>query len=119
MLSKAFLAHAGIVGFVLLVFLHLVSTETSISIQDASVSSFATTVSLVIACVGMGLLMTNTHFSRPVCAVVSLGFWFAVLWIGVMVSLKVGVGLGLVAVWMRQSLLLFPPRKLHLSNNLF
>eukprot|EP00035_Acanthoeca_spectabilis_P019511 m.427136 g.427136 ORF g.427136 m.427136 type:complete len:360 (-) comp16864_c3_seq9:8786-9865(-) len=158
----------GLVGFVLLVFLHLASTEASISVQDA-VASFSivcnpltgverlvdeqaipgftndtgfsqplsstlgflnhsaqcqpaseidaligngfdgtTAVSLVIAFVGMGLLMTNTHFSRPVCAVVSLGFWLAVLWIGVMVSLEVGVGLSLVAVWTRRTLMLFP-----------
>ncbi len=177
MLSKTFIVPPG-VGLVLLVFLHLASTEASISVQDA-VSSFSTVckpltgferfvdeqavlgvandtafsqqssfelefsndsynvanlpedvshfgngfdgttaVSLVIAFVGMGLLMTNTHFSRPVCAVVSLGFWLAVLWIGVILSPTVGVGLGLVAFWMRGSWLLFP-RKLHLSHNHF
>ena len=65
------------------------------------------TVSLVIAFVAMGLLMTNTHFSRPVCAVVSHGFWLAVLWIGVMLSPMVGVALAVVAFWKRGSWLLF------------
>ena len=165
--------HPGVVGFVLLVFLHLASGEASISVQDA-VSSFSTVckpltsvdglerfvdeqvvpglandtfsqpssfelgsfndgdkvsklpedvplfgngfdgttvVSLVIALVGMGLLLTNTHFSRPVCAVISLAFWIAVLWVGVMLSLEVGVGLGLFAFWKSRSWLLFPKKK--------
>ena len=168
MLSKTFIVPPGLVGFVLLVFLHLASGKTSILAQDA-VASFSilckpltaferlvdeqaipdiandtafsqplsfglessndsdkvakslevasllrigfygiNVASLVIAFLGMGLLMTNTHFSRPVCAVVSLGFWLAVLWIGMMLWPTGGVGLSLVAIWMRKSWVLFP-----------
>ena len=75
-----------------------------------SVDGIITNVSLIIALVGVVMLMCDIHFSRPVCAVVSLGFWLAVLWIGVMLSPTVGVGLGLVASWMRKSWVLFPEK---------
>jgi hypothetical protein len=62
------------------------------------------------ALVGVGLLVTDTHFWRPVCAALSLNYWCAAAWIASAVSWEVGVALTALALWTRGSVLLFMDR---------
>ena len=58
--------------------------------------------------VGLYWLAADRHFWRPVCAALSLNFWFATAWITWTVSPKIGAALALAALAFRDSGLLFP-----------
>jgi hypothetical protein len=63
------------------------------------------------AITGVGLLVADTHFWWPVCAALSLNYWCAAAFIAAAVSWDVGLALVVLAVGMRESVLLFmdPP----------
>jgi hypothetical protein len=60
------------------------------------------------AIIGIGLLVTDTHFRWSVCLVLSLNFWCATAWIASVVSWELGVVIVSAAVLMRGSAMLFP-----------
>lgn len=57
---------------------------------------------------GVWMLATDRHFWWPVCAVLSLNYWFAAAWIGWTASPGVGVVLAALAAVVRGSAMLFP-----------
>ena len=70
--------------------------------------AIANVAALLVACVGLVLLVVNWHFGLRVCIAMSLAYWCSALWIGWTMSPRVGVALGVLAVVIRWSLLLFP-----------
>ena len=69
--------------------------------------AIANVAALFTACVGLIMLVANWHFGLLVCAALSLPYWCSALWIGWTMSPLVGVALGVLAVAMRRSFLLF------------
>ena len=67
-----------------------------------------TVIAVTTILVGMFLLLADLHFSRPICATLSLLFFVSLGWVAVMLSWLVGIGLAVVAIVMRRSWLLFP-----------
>lgn len=63
---------------------------------------------IITSCVGVFLLACRRHFWRPMCYTLSMAYWCSALWIAWTCSAVVGVGLGVAAVAIRRSLLLFP-----------
>jgi hypothetical protein len=57
---------------------------------------------------GVYMLWTDLHFSCFVCAALSVNYWCAVAWVSCAVSADIAVMLGLLAITMRGSVLLFP-----------
>ena len=63
---------------------------------------------LFVACVGLVMLVVNWHFGLRVCVAMSLAYWCSALWIGWTMSPLGGVALGVIAVTVRCSVVLFP-----------
>ena len=59
---------------------------------------------------GIGMLISEKHYSAPVCLALSLNFWFATAWITFSTSLRIGSALLGLAVALRRSLWLFGKR---------
>jgi hypothetical protein len=57
---------------------------------------------------GVYMLLTDLHFNCFVCAAISVNYWCAVAWVSCAVSTHIAVMLGLLAISMRGSVLLFP-----------
>jgi hypothetical protein len=75
---------------------------------DIGFGDVATIIALVVVAIDVYLLLTNSHFSPLVCAVVSAGFFVAVLLVGVVLWPMAAAWLAIVALWMRDwSWLLF------------
>jgi hypothetical protein len=70
-------------------------------------SSVANVAALFTASVGLIMLVANWHFGLLECAALSLAYWCSALWIGWTISPVGGIALGIVAVVMRRSVLLF------------
>eukprot|EP00037_Helgoeca_nana_P023336 m.241845 g.241845 ORF g.241845 m.241845 type:complete len:695 (+) comp26318_c0_seq7:64-2148(+) len=58
--------------------------------------------------IGVGLLVTERHFWRPVCLALSVNFWCAIVWIACAGYMKLAVGVSIAAALHRGSVLLFP-----------
>jgi len=57
--------------------------------------------------IGVGLLVTNTHFRLSVCFALSLNYWCAVAWIASIASVNFAAVLVVLAIVLRSSLVLF------------